>query len=216
MYKNIKKLMGGGLLSYVPSFENPSYNDVDLPIVYEWFGNHYYPEREFSDGNQKVLADHLLLFQPKAILEIGVQRNPLELSSTGIILKYKNLDAKYIGVDLEDKSFLNDPSKNIYTIKTDSADYEAVYDLMQKLNIEEFDLIFIDGFHSINRVLKELKYIENLSEFGVVIMHDTNWHPGPTTIFDAIDNNVYHKQKFCTDQNDNGIAVFYRNSIMKK
>ena len=151
-----------------------------------------------------------MVFQPKTILEIGVQRNPLELSSTGIFLKYKNLNSIYIGIDIEDKSHLNDPSKNIYTIKTDSANYEAVYDLMKQLNIKEFDLIFIDSFHSINRVVKELKYVEILSESGVVIMHDTNWHPGPTTIFDAIDENVYHKQKFCTDQNDYGISIFYK------
>jgi len=41
----------------------------------------------------------------------------------------------------------------------------------------------------------------------VVMLHDTNTHPGCVALFEAVDENLWIKQRFCTD-NDFGIATF--------
>ena len=161
---------------------------------------------EFSECNASILKTYVTN-DVKTILEIGVHRNPMENSSTGVFFENKNDNTIYIGVDINDKSYLDNQEKNIYTICGDSSNHQIIYDLMNELNIKTFDLIFIDGYHSVNQVYSDWKFIEKLSEHGVVIMHDTNYHPGPSTIFDAIDDDLFYKEKHCTTINDFGIAV---------
>jgi hypothetical protein len=54
------------------------------------------------------------------------------------------------------------------------------------------------------------KYVERLSSQGVVVMHDTNVHPGPVVVFEAIDEKIFEKVKYCTDGPDWGISVVKR------
>jgi len=91
-------------LKYRPSIE-PEHNDNA-----DFYGELYRPvTREFSPANQEVLRQALLSAQnPRGIVEIGVQRNPLPESSTGILLQHKPADCVFIGVDIEDKSHLTD------------------------------------------------------------------------------------------------------------
>ena len=55
--------------------------------------------------------------------------------------------------------------------------------------------------------MADWKYAERLSPHGTVAMHDTNVHPGPVTVFDAIDEQLFDKKKHCTEGSDWGISV---------
>jgi predicted O-methyltransferase YrrM len=115
---------------------------------------------------------------PQKLFEIGVCRNASQ-SSTHTIIKNVPSDGVYLGVDLDDKTFLNDASKGIHTIKTSSSNYDEVVNRLTSLGVKTLDFIFIDGWHSINQVLKDWEYTKLLSDGGVVGFHDTRLHPGP-------------------------------------
>lgn len=190
-------------LKYRPSIEPERSDDTDF------FGEFYRPvPREFSEDNQQVLRQALLQTpNVRCIVEIGVQRNPLPESSTGILLHHKASEAVFIGVDIEDKSHLADEARRIYTIRGDSADRSSVFSLMDRLHLPFIDFLFIDGWHSVNQCVADWKYVERLSPRGTIAMHDTNVHPGPVTVFDAIDEQLFDKKKHCTDGPDWGLSV---------
>ena len=193
-------------LKFRPSLEPEHSDDTDF------CGEFYRPvPREFSRENQEVLR-HCLLQVPDAhcIVEIGVQRNPPPESSTAILLQNKPPAAAYIGVDIEDKSHIADPVAGIFTLKMDSSDRFKVFALMDQLNLAWIDFLFIDGWHSVRQCLADWQYIERLSPQGIVLLHDTNVHPGPVALFDAIDERLFDKTKHCTGEDDWGIAVIRR------
>lgn len=193
-------------LTYRPTLEPGRSDDTDF------YGEFYRPvPREFSAANQDVLKQALLATpNVRCIVEIGVQRNPLPESSTGILLQHKPARAIFIGIDVEDKRHLADSHRGIYTIQGDSADHAKVFALMNHLGLPKIDFLFIDGWHSVNQCIADWLYVERLSPKGVVVMHDTNVHPGPVVVFDAIDERLFNKKKFCTEGPDWGIAVIKR------
>ena len=73
----------------------------------------------------------LSLNKPRAVLEIGVCRNDKK-SSTYCFLDNKNDETIYVGIDIVDKRFLNNPNKNIHTIKNRSCNYDE--------NVEEHSI----------------------------------------------------------------------------
>ena len=165
---------------------------------------------EFTEANRIVLTDKFLNIRDNcsAILEIGVCRNH-EKSSTYCFLNNKKDSTIYVGIDLEDKSFLQDIDKNIYTFQTNSSHIDNNLELFKNLNIEKFDFIFIDGWHSINQVLIDWEYTRLLSDHGIVGFHDTNYHPGPLAFMNAIDTNKWHvEDNLCP--NDYGIGFVRR------
>jgi len=190
-------------LKFRPSIEPEHRDDVD-----------FYPEfyrpvpREFSAADQEVLKKALWSVpHARCIVEIGVQRNPLPESSTGILLGHKPAGCVYIGVDIEDKSHLSDPAARIYTLRMDSADRARVFARMDELGQEHIDFLFIDGWHSVHQCLADWQYVERLAPGGVVVMHDTNVHPGPVSVFEAINEDLFEKTRYCIEGPDWGIAV---------
>lgn len=167
---------------------------------------------EFTDDNKAVLGqilDSLKLKKEKInILEIGVGRSK-ENSSTHFIINNKRQEDKYIGIDLacEQLKPYEKPYLNQYTLCCNSADIDSIMSFSKKNNINNFDLIFIDGWHSITQVLAEWKLVEYLNVNGYVGFHDTNYHPGPYCVFEAIDEKKFKKTKYLTDvKEDPGIA----------
>lgn len=193
-------------LTFRPSIEPEHSNDTDF------YGEFYRPvPREFSEANQAVLKEHLLRVPDvRCIVEIGVQRNPLPESSTGILLRHRPAGAVYIGVDIEDKSHIHDPAAGVHTLKMDSAERSRVFALMDELGRDRIDFLFIDGWHSVNQCLADWRYVERLSPAGTVVLHDTNGHPGPVAIFEAIDDRLFDKRKHCTEGPDWGIGTAVR------
>jgi len=156
----------------------------------------YTPDRpmleEVTDANCAALTERFLHVRDKctAILEIGVCRSS-EKSHTQCFLSNKNKDTIYIGIDLEDKTFLDNKEQNIFTIKNSSSDYEKNIELIRSFGVEKFDFIFIDGWHSINQCLKDWEYTNILSDHGVVAFHDVSYHPGPYHFIRSIDKNKW-------------------------
>ena len=141
---------------------------------------HMWPWEEVTDANREAVKERFLKVKDtcQAILEIGVCRNEKK-SMTHIFLDNKLDKTIYVGIDLDDKSFLNNPEKNIWTIQGDSGSVKEAVEIFKNLGITEFGFIFIDGWHSINQVLLDWEYTGMLSDHGIVGFHDTSCHPGP-------------------------------------
>ena len=140
-----------------------------------------YSGQEVTECNREALKQQFLKVKNncKAILEIGIGRNGKDSFAT-VFFENKNDDTKYVGVDIEDRSWLVDYGENIFTIQGNSSNYDEIVEIVKdKFEIEEFDFIFIDGLHSLNQVLKDWEYTNLLSDTGIVGLHDTSHHIGP-------------------------------------
>lgn len=147
---------------------------------------------EVTDANRAALKERFLKIRDncKAILEIGVCRNGGD-SFTHVFLNNKLDETVYIGIDLEDKSFLNNPDKNIWTIQGNSSSITEAMKIFKDLGVTEFGCIFIDGWHSINQCLDDWEYTTMLGENGVVAFHDVSYHPGPLHFIQALDRDTW-------------------------
>jgi hypothetical protein len=198
-----------GLLKKYDCFH---YNDNDFP----WYhinasGGRDYPQ-EFSLDNQEILKKYLDLYKTQrdqfVIVEIGVNRNEYNKTSTSIFLDNKRDTDIYIGIDIVDKSELNDNEKNIFTIQDYSQNINSIFAKFKELNVTKIDILMIDGHHSINQVYFEWEnYTKLLANNGIVICHDTNAHPGPYFLIKSIDTNQYDVYKYLSDVVDWGISV---------
>ena len=135
---------------------------------------------EVTECNRQALLFNFLRIKEKckSILEIGIGRNDKK-SFSYVFTENKNDDTVYVGIDIEDRSFLNDPAKNIHTFVCDSSNYSDNLKLFKGVGVSSFDFIFIDGWHSINQVLRDWEYTNLLTDNGIVGFHDVSCHPGP-------------------------------------
>ena len=152
---------------------------------------------ECSECNKEALLQQFLKVRDncQAILEIGIGRNG-ENSFAHVFFKNKKEETKYIGIDIEDRSWLVDYGENIYTIQGSSSNYDENVEIFKSMGVEKFDFIFIDGDHSVNQVLRDWEYSNLLNDGGIVGFHDTSHHTGPylfvknlnTDIWDVVEN----------------------------
>lgn len=169
-----------------------------------------------SECNLDNIRDYFLKVKDrcKCIIEIGVDCNgtSTERTSTRIFLDNKLDDTIYVGVDIEDKSYLNDESKNIFTLKIDSSDVQSVISFINSKGIEQIDFIFIDGWHSINQVMREWEYTKYLSDYGIVGFHDTSIHPGPHAFLKALDRKKWNvvENPCSNNPNDWGVGFVWK------
>lgn len=172
---------------------------------------------EISSCNLQVVDDVLTRLGDncKTIVEIGVNRNK-ENSITHLLLTKKSSDTVYLGIDIEDKSYLNDNNKNIHTIQANSHDQVAIREKLIDLHIHKIDLFVIDGWHSVNTCINDWLYVKMLSDHGCVVMHDTNAHPGPIALFHSVDESIFEKTRHCISMTDMGIATFWHKKINDK
>ena len=154
--------------------------------------------------------------QSKFILEIGVtSETNFVSSSTRVFKENKNSDTIYLGLDIDDRSYLLDPSNNFYTLAQRAENYSVVENFMLEHNLDKIDFLFIDGWHSINQVLLEWEYTKYLSDFGIVGFHDTAYHPGPYFFLENLNKehwNVVHNA-CCDNPNDYGIGFTWKKQI---
>lgn len=164
-----------------------------------------------SECNISNLQQHFARVRDTArcILEIGVDCNltPTEMTSTRTFLDNKLPSTVYVGVDLDDKSYLNNADKNTYTIQTSSSNIEQVWQFVESLGITQIDFLFIDGWHSINQCLIEWEYTRWLSPNGIVAWHDTASHPGPFLFTHNLDMRKWHVISNSCDLHDNDYGM---------
>ena len=196
-------------LKWKPSLEPDISDDAD------WVG-HPWQEipRHFTELDHKVLSDAFQsTVNPKLILEIGVNRSEAyEVSSTSTLIKIKPKTCGYLGVDIEDKSFIDDPENKVYTVKSNSAYKDRIFEIIDILcgKGSKIDFMFVDGWHSVNQVLKEWEYWDRMSEKGIMGFHDINCHPGPVAVLDAVDPELFSVDYYGRGEHDWGIGVIKR------
>lgn len=184
----------------------PGHDDRDGPL-FNWPNS-----QEVSDCNLAVIEGELARLgdRYKACMDIGVARNG-ERSMSHRYINLKPPGSVYVGVDLNDKSFLDDPANNVWTIMANSHEQDKIRSFLKEKGVEKLDVLAIDGWHSINTTMNDWRYTDLLSEHGVVIVHDTNHHPGDIALCEAVDEDLFEINRHCTS-NDSGITVFRRKS----
>ena len=162
---------------------------------------------EFSLCNQQHLIQSFLEIKDscKTIVEIGVHRNG-DQSSTWCFLNKKNKDTLYLGVDVEDKTFLDNAENNIHTLKANSSNYQEVVTTLSNLGCSSIDYLFIDGWHSINQVYADWEFTNLLSPEGVVGFHDVTNHPGPHAFINNLNPEKWETSIWCKEDNGIGFA----------
>ena len=190
-------------LSYLPSFKNESDNDIDWP----WFVVSNKISTEISDANKEALDDIIRKVNVKNVIEIGIARNNARSFTTQLLYAKKGI---YCGIDIEDKTFLNDSLNRVYTIRANSHDQSTIRSYLNTIGLEKCSVLFIDGWHSVNTVINDWKYTDLLDDNGVVIFHDSNYHPGPHLIIEAIDRSMYRVVKYCDGGFEWGISAAYK------
>lgn len=191
-------------LSFFPNMEPHKNNDDDGPA----FGGPHHTE--VTECNMEVVRQTVaeLGNDLHACMEIGVDRNSNVESMSKIILRNRPVGSFYLGVDIDDKSYLNNEETNTWTVQCNSHEQDRIRTFLKEKSIEKLDLLFIDGWHSVNTTINDWKYADLLSDNGVVIVHDTNRHPGDVALCQAVDKSLFTVTRYCTE--DNGIAVFKR------
>jgi predicted O-methyltransferase YrrM len=165
---------------------------------------------EITECNQQALLEQFLKVQPsaKSILELGIGRNGKD-SFAYVFSENKRKETIYVGIDIENRSFLNDEENKIYTIQRDSLAYEENIKEFQKIGVEKFDFIFIDTPHSINQLLLDWEYTNLLADGGIVGFHDTSCHPGPYEFVKSLDKTKWDVIENCCPE-DWGIGFAWK------
>lgn len=203
----------------IRTFTNYDDKDLDailhIPAVVAYLnsGSKY---EEFSRLNSSILQSKFLSIKDrcKAVLEIGVNRPNVHTNSppsTDIFIKNKKKETVYVGIDIEDRSFVDEPQNNVHTIMHNSSDYAGALEKIKKLGVEKFDFIFIDGLHDINQFLDDWEYTNLLAEEGIIGLHDTNYHPGPVRFLNEIKKDIWHVESYCPE--DWGISFLHKRKI---
>jgi hypothetical protein len=165
----------------------------------------------FTAKNQQVLRRVLEWSQPKRILEIGVfkPRRPKDRSSTTTIFEYMGPGTNYLGVDKVKKNTDSFPD-NAHFLQCQSNERDTVLSELRDLGMSELDLIFIDGFKSVECTYNDWAYADMLRTGGWVVMHDTSWHAGPILLWDCIEQSIFTKFRWENGNKDYGVGAFQR------
>lgn len=193
-------------LKYYPDLEPDIWNHRDLP---RWG---FIGWEEVTDGNIDVLRRILSVLgnNCSSVMEIGVNRNG-DRSMSRVLLDERPSGSFYLGVDIEDKSYLDDYKARTHTLCCSSEEQNVVRTYLRSHGINQLDLLVIDGWHSVDVTVNDWRYTDMLSPYGWVVLHDTNAHPGSIAVFEAVDERLWIKQRWCLDD-DHGIATFKRRS----
>jgi hypothetical protein len=164
---------------------------------------------EVSHADYNLAHEVGAQYMTHGIMEIGVSRNGAG-SFTNALLTAKPDNIPYLGVDLDDKSYLDNAEKRIHTIRSDSFNQLMVREKARSIGMDKISILFIDGWHSVNAVINDWLYSDLLADNGIVFFHDTNSHPGPTVFLHAIDPTQYRVEKHFEDLDDFGVSVAYK------
>jgi predicted O-methyltransferase YrrM len=142
-----------------------------------------YVDKVFTDFEDcKQVYDELCAFEvflreyrPNNILEIGTYTGGtfwlMCQYSTGYKVSIDIVPPEYKEQRQQQRKF----SDNVILIDSSSQNPETVNTVIQQTRYSRFDLIFIDGDHTFDKVMEDFNiYSKLLSERGVVVFHDIN------------------------------------------
>jgi len=165
-----------------------------------------------SERTENILKQYLNSLLEKKdkinILELGVANIGNTNSTTQILITNKRAQDIYCGIDIIQKNAWN--GENINIIHSPSEYIDNNIDRLNSLNVNEIDMLVIDGWHSIEQLYKEWQYTRILSSVGVVFINSVNLYPGPYYITKSIDDTKYDIYRYLSDVKDNGICVAVR------
>ena len=179
------------------------------------------PGGQFTSDNKQVLIQSLdeISRDQKIIFEIGTSERG---GSTHELLAKKSDSDHLISLDLrptmkEKGGIPKGPPEfkegTFHQLRMRSSNSEKVKDKIQEITGDrnrKIDLIFIDGDHSVETVFMEWSLYEPmLADDGVLLLHDTTFHPGPYLLVEAINKKMFSVEVFCEGQ-DYGIAKIKR------
>ena len=153
----------------------------------------------------KVLYALCKKYNLETYLEIGVHNG----SSMSYVLQWNNIK-KCIGIDPFEQLNTSDPSmthyqnmdhitmsnslKNIENNNKYDADIQLIQEYSCNVNPDDIgnniDLLFIDGDHNYDAVLKDFHMFKNCVRHGGIIVFDDLHQDGPRRVFDEIKNHV--------------------------
>jgi hypothetical protein len=193
------KLFG---LTARPTYQ-PRYSDNESsphPVLHKFYN------KSQQDNSPRVMAKVKEVVEglPNGygILEIGVALYKPEYSFSYHLMNHKPENTIYLGVDLEDKSFLNQPDKKVYTLRTNSANQAEIRLAIRRFGIEQLSLLVIDGCHSLNMAINDWAYVDLLMPGGIVLIHDTNTWFGPVALVNSIDRTMFDVEMFFREYDD--------------
>jgi predicted O-methyltransferase YrrM len=152
------------------------------------------------------LAALVKMSKYKTVLEIGV----FEGETTQHLIKALPKGGQYVGIDINDyrtpatKLYMAEGGKSIDFILGNSLEE------LEKLPKNHFDLIFVDGDHSFEHVIKEFKLVEKLvARGGVIAYHDTIHLEGPKKIVEYAAHYKYNTVTLNTTEG-RGLSILHR------
>ena len=163
----------------------------------------------FSERNKLALLERFLHVKDRgtAILELGVCKHGMD-SSTYVFLNNKKQRTYYVGIDDEDRSYLNDTTKNIYTIKNSKNNVKDNMRICANLGITSFNFIFINACSNIDEIQALWKYTNWLAPVSFVGFHNTGVQPELIEFLDSINRDKWNVVKNVCKQ-DNGIGFVW-------
>ena len=163
----------------------------------------------FSERNKLALLERFLYVKDRgtAILELGVCQHGVD-SSTYIFLNNKKQRTYYVGIDEDNKSFINDPNKNVYTIKNSKLNVDENIATCANLGITQFNFIFFNACTNKNEIETLWKYTNWLAPISFVGFHNTGVQPELIEFLDSINRDKWNVVKNVCKQ-DNGIGFVW-------
>lgn len=119
------------------------------------------------------LASLIRLTKAKTVLEVGV----FEGYTSAEMIKALPKHGYYAGIDIKDLR-ANENKQAFVNLSKEGKVIDLIIEdsltSMPKLQKNHFDLVFIDGNHEFNHVLKEFKIAETLiTQTGIIAFHDS-------------------------------------------
>jgi hypothetical protein len=196
-------------LSFVPTLE-PHFRDgrETLPNFMDY--------RPGADDNTGEVLDLVagLSKGRMAALEIGVALYAPEKTMTLRVIENKHPKGLYLGVDLEYRHLADNVDAGAHMLVANSFDQGRVRGKLRELGLARLDLLIIDGCHSVAAAVNDWHYADLLVPGGVVVIHDTNSHPGPVALVEAIDRGAFDVEEPLLGKKDYGLAVCRRKGVV--
>jgi len=152
------------------------------------------------------MASLIKMSNYKTVLEIGVFQG----ETSRHLINAIPLGGQFVGIDIND--YRTDLTKAAMSVGGKSIDFILGNSLNELKNLPHghFDLIFVDGDHSINHVLQEFRLIEKLvAKGGVMVYHDTLHLEGPSKVVKFTSNYRYKSVTLNTPEG-RGISIIHR------